>query len=153
VIRRLPLAAVVTAAALLTGCASGSATPSTPMPSPSPTESATPVTALAAGECYDPSGQGLVVVVECDVRHAFEVFASLLVEAEEYPGEAVSATAGERCTRAFEAFVGLEYDASELLLRTIAPSAATWAQGDREILCVISDPIGPVAGSLEGALR
>jgi len=150
-VRRLLATAGVATAVLLAGCAAGPAPAETP--SPTPTETTTALTDLAAGECYDQAGQGVVLVLDCGEAHTYEVFASLLLDADEYPRDTLEATARERCRTAFSAFVGLEYDASELALRFVAPSAATWDQGDREVLCVVSDPAARTTGSLADALR
>jgi len=156
-VRRTALAAGLAAgllaiAALLAGCASGAPLP-TDTPAPTPTETTTPLTDLAAGDCYDQAGQGVVLVLDCDEAHSYEVFASLLLDDPAYPAETLEATARDRCRTAFSAFIGIEYDASELVLRYVAPSAATWEQGDREILCVVTDPVDRTIGSLADALR
>lgn len=150
--RRLVAGAAVALALLVAGCTSTDpVAPETT--SPAPTESTTPLTDLAAGDCYDQAGQGVVLVLDCDEPHSYEVFASLLLDDPAYPADTLEATAADRCRVAFSAFVGLEYDASDLTLRYVAPSGATWEQGDREVLCVVSDPAGRTTGSLEGALR
>lgn len=148
--RRLAVVLAATAA-LLAGCATGA--PSEATPTPSPSETTTALTDVEAGDCYDAAGPGVVLVIDCAERHSFEVFASLLLDAPEYPADTLAATASGRCSTAFADFIGVEYDASELALRTVAPSAATWDRGDREVLCVVSDPAGPTTGSLAGALR
>jgi len=152
-VRRTALAAAILAfAALLTGCAAGvSPAPETSVPTP--TETTTPLTDLAVGDCYDQAGQGVVLVLDCADPHSFEVFASLLVDAPEYPTDTLETTATDRCRTAFGSFIGLEYDASELSLRYVAPSDTTWEQGDREVLCIVADPAGRTTGSLAGALR
>lgn len=147
------IAAVTASAALLAGCAADPAAAPTATPAATPTETTTLLTDLVVGECYEPAGQSVVLVVDCADAHSYEVFASLLLEGDSYPADSLAQTATDRCDTAFSAFVGLEYDSSELTLRYIAPSESTWEQGDREVLCIIADPEGRTSGSLAGALR
>ena len=151
--KRLTAAAsIVAITALLAGCTMTSeSAPETP--TPTPTETTTPLTDIAAGDCYDLAGPGRVVIVDCADPHSFEVFASLLLDAPQYPADTLAATATGRCRAAFSAFIGLEYDSSELALHYVAPSETTWDQGDREVLCIVTDPAGRTRGSLAGVLR
>lgn len=145
-------AAVALAAVALAGC-TALGPGDEPDPSPTPSTPSTPLTAVAAGDCYDAAVSAAVELIDCGSPHRFEVFASLLLEDAEYPGGALEATATARCRAAFATFVGLDFDASVLRLRLIAPSADTWEQGDREVLCVVSDPEGRTTGTLENSAR
>ncbi|OJX65700.1 MAG: hypothetical protein BGO95_04465 [Micrococcales bacterium 73-13] len=154
--RRAPLAAALLAGpllavALLSGCSVG--TTSAPTATPTPTETTTPFTSVEAGDCYDTVDRSSVQVVDCDRPHGFEVFASLLLDDAEYPGTTISDAVAARCKSAFATFVGVEFDASALSLRTVAPSQRTWEQGDREVLCVVFDPAARTSGSLAGSAR
>jgi hypothetical protein len=62
-----------------------------------------------------------------------------------------SMAADTGCLPEFDRFVGLAYDASTLDYYAYRPSEESWAGGDRVISCVIWDPAGQVAGSLQGA--
>ena len=53
-------------------------------------------------------------------------------------------------TEEFEQFVGEAYLDSRFDFSYYYPTEASWSRGDREVLCVIYDPAGPVTGSLEG---
>ncbi|MCY7411467.1 MAG: hypothetical protein LH471_00230, partial [Salinibacterium sp.] len=72
-----------------------------------------------------------------------------------YPGEdGVLAQADTGCEAEFDAFVGINYVESILDFTFYYPTAASWAEGDREILCLIFDPAGKItSGSLSGAAR
>jgi len=146
------VAAALALAALLAGCAGTSATPS-PSGEPTPSDATTPLTAVEAGDCYDEADADSVTVVDCTTAHGYEVFASLLLADGDYVQSTISADAEARCRTAFGTFIGLEFDASALGLRYVAPSERTWEQGDREVLCVAFDPAGPTGGSLAGAAR
>ncbi len=146
------LPAVLAAALLLAGCAwlqpgpapTGSATPSGPP--------AVPLTELKAGDCYDEASSG-VAIVDCAEPHAYEVIAAFVVPNASYPGATIDAEVQPTCTQAFADFVGIDYDASVLTLRTIAPSSATWDEGSRQALCVVYDPSGDTTGSLRGTAK
>ena len=137
--------------ALLAGCASTAAP--TDSIAPTPTDTTTPFTAVQAGDCFDEVDGDSVEIVDCESTHGYEVFASLLVADGDYDRTAIGAEAKARCLASFGTFVGIEYDASVLALRYVAPSRDTWDQGDREVLCLVFDPEGPTEGSLAGAAR
>ncbi|KRF32633.1 septum formation family protein [Yonghaparkia sp. Soil809] len=93
-----------------------------------------------------------VPTTPCDEPHDSEVYASVIMSEDDYPGEdAILERADSECLTGFESFVGASYDESPYDFSYYFPTEGSWAQGDREILCVIYDPAGPVTGSLEGS--
>jgi hypothetical protein len=150
-VKLVPAASALLLAALLAGCA-GTAAPTTSS-APTPTDSTTPLTTVQAGDCFDEVDGDSVDILDCGSAHGYEVFASLLVADGDYSQATIGTEAEARCRDAFGTFVGLEYDASALGLRYVAPSRQTWAQGDREVLCVVFDPDGPTTGTLAAAGR
>ena len=63
-----------------------------------------------------------------------------------------SSAADEACRPAFEDYVGVAYDDSEWFGTFINPSEETWAEGDREIVCVLhTEDETEVTGSAEGS--
>jgi len=138
------------AALLLAGCTGPEPAPTG---TPDPTAETTSLTDVVAGDCTDEAERARVRVVDCAEPHDAEVFASFVLTEPAYDRDAIGASATIGCEEAFGAFVGLEFEASELGLRYVAPSEATWAQGDREVLCVVFDPAGTTAGTLEGSVR
>ena len=124
---------------------------------------------LRVGDCLDLSGMaepGEDTVVEsftaipCADPHQGEVF---LVEEDffaatpEFPGQdEVFEQAGNRCVGPFGVFVGAPYDETELDFVTLAPTADSWAQDDRGIVCIAVSPtadgaeLETITGSLEG---
>jgi len=115
---------------------------------------------LSVGDCLNDSAQqgdvSTVPVVDCAEPHDSEIYASVLIEGDEYPGvEAVIEFADESCYDEFEAFVGIPKDTSKYGYGTLYPTAESWAGGDREVLCriVLGDGEGntvKIEGSLEG---
>ena len=61
--------------------------------------------------------------------------------------------AEEFCAEAFAEFVGVDYNESELEINLLYPTGESWAEGDRELVCLVYDPEGPTVGTLAGAAR
>jgi hypothetical protein len=59
----------------------------------------------------------------------------------------------DQCLVEFESFVGMPYDQSALEVTWLEPTEESWEAGDRELVCMITDPAGQTTGSLEGANR
>ncbi|MGH8903075.1 MAG: septum formation family protein [Egibacteraceae bacterium] len=122
-----------------------------------------PVSRLSIGDCYDDllgdSGAESVSLIDCGLPHRKEVFAQLRVgvgPGAVYPGVTeLRRSAENHCkSEPFTDFVGAHYfSGSPLMVDTIFPSRSTWANGDRDIICVISDPAGPVTGTMRDSER
>ncbi len=113
---------------------------------------------LKVGDCLPAFEEGVVetqAVVPCDVEHDGELyFAFDLTDASTFPGnEAIFAEGDSQCSEAFADFVGVAYPDSALEYTYYYPTEESWRVGDREVLCVVLDPVGPVAGTLAGANR
>ena len=99
---------------------------------------------LAVGDCFDDVDGALnevaeVPVVPCDGPHANEVFAVLEQPGEEFPGaEEIRGLAEEGCSGAFEPYVGASLETSTLTPFPITPTAESWEQGDRQVVCVLT---------------
>lgn len=111
--------------------------------------------AIQVGDCLnDASASGEVTTVPtvpCDAPHDSEVFAAFELGESGYPGEDVVVGKAEAaCLPAFDEFVGEPYVESRFDFAFYYPTEASWASGDREVLCIIYDPAGPVTGSLRG---
>lgn len=123
----------------------------------------TDVFSIRVGDCtndVDAEQIAAVPTVPCSEPHDNEAFFAYEVEAEEYPGEeAVLAEAGDRCVSEFDSFVGIPYEESVLDVWPLIPTEATWAEGDREVICFIyalnEDFTAPAqsTGTLAGAER
>ena len=139
--------------------------PSPTEASPSPTNASEPVETsvfdLEVGDCFSAEGDSVesVLVVDCEQSHTYEAFFVFDHEAgpdEEYPGDDTMLTyADDACRPPFEEFVGTDYDSSIWYIASVTPSAETWAEGDREIICTLDqqDADGEaieVTGTAEG---
>ena len=109
--------------------------------------------ALLVGDCIEGLGSlgeiSTVATVPCDVEHEGEIYASISVRGTSFPGsDALVAHADIECRAALEQLVGASYFETPYDFIYFAPTAESWSADDREILCVIVDPSGPLRGSL-----
>jgi hypothetical protein len=83
---------------------------------------------------------------DCDEPHDGEVFLirPMTVSGDEFPGRsALDKKAEEVCSGdAFEEYVGLAYDESELSITYVTPSEDSWTMGDRDVVCVATSSDG-----------
>lgn len=119
------------------------------------------VFSLAVGDCTNDGDEAAsaeseevstVSVVPCDEPHDNEVYASHLLPGDDYPGEdAVMQSADELCLDAFAGFIGTAYEESVYGYWPMYPTEASWAQDDREVLCLAyHGELEQVTGTLEG---
>jgi hypothetical protein len=115
---------------------------------------------LEVGDCFDTPDPTLVEEVEridCASPHTYEIYAAVLHPGgndDPYPGDEPLATfAEDECIAAFEPFVGLDYDSSELFIFYLHPTEETWQVDDREVLCSVYLEDEQLVGSMEGSER
>jgi len=109
---------------------------------------------LNTSELADTTELESVPVVPCAEPHEDEVYHAFDTAESEFPGlDALAAEADETCIAEFADFVGISWEASGLEYYPMYPSEGSWAGGDREIICVLYDPAGPVTGTLADAAR
>lgn len=118
------------------------------------------IDAVQVGDCVqDDTAFGgeaaSIVAVPCTDPHNAQVYHELtLTGIDEFDPEAVSDAAGDGCLEAFEGFVGMPYDRSELLFYWFSPTADSWDAGDRHVICYVWAGEGEtLTESLEGAAR
>ena len=116
------------------------------------------VFSLEVGDCLDEDTAGSEVdevpLVPCEQSHVSEIFYSHMIDAPDLPDSAEMETiVTDVCLPEFESFVGLPYAESVLEVTWLEPTQGSWDSGDRELLCMVIDPAGPVTGSLAGANR
>ena len=114
---------------------------------------------LVVGDCLAEEFSGdeenvyTVSAQPCDEPHNGEVFHDLEATEPEFPGDVQMGELADRtCYQAFEPFVGLTYEDSELDFYYYVPTAQTWKYGDRLITCVLITP-EDVTGTLKGSGR
>lgn len=113
---------------------------------------------LRTGDCFDePTGNQVshLEAVPCAEPHDNETFTIFELDDGDYPGEAaVDGIAEEECLAAFADYVGIDYADSELAASTFTPTADSWKDGDREVVCFLQDLAGSkLTGSMAGAQR
>ena len=100
---------------------------------------------LDVGTCFDDPGFDAkevtsVPLVDCEEPHDNEVYFLFNVTNTVFPGDdSLSETAADGCFNEFESFVGLEYSQSILDFSWFAPTAESWEEGDREVICFVYD--------------
>lgn len=113
---------------------------------------------LQVGDCLDEFAEGTdvstVQAVPCSAPHSDEVYMSAQMEDGEFPGaEEAREFAEQACADGFAEFVGIPWTDSELDFGFFNPTEASWSDGDREVLCTITDPMSNITGSLADVNR
>jgi len=100
---------------------------------------------VRVGDCFndasmDTSEVSNVAGVPCSEPHDNETYALVNLTLEDYPGtEQMGELANESCMQEFAGFVGKDYESSTLDILTMYPSADSWRQDDREVVCAVYD--------------
>jgi DNA-binding SARP family transcriptional activator len=117
-----------------------------------------PLSSLHIGHCFNIRSSGLpdpVLVVPCDEPHHAEVYHFFMLVPGPYPGYAeVEALAVDQCATAFERYVGVPREQSELDFRYRRPMRSQWEAGERGGGCALIDASGGrLTGSMLGERR
>ncbi|MFI1709726.1 DUF4190 domain-containing protein [Streptomyces griseoruber] len=114
--------------------------------------------ALAAGDCFDVPGRGFdqdvydVDEVPCADPHEGEVFGTIPLSGDDYPGDGyVTDQAEDTCWTLQDAYAMDPWAlGDEVDVYYLTPTAESWEWGDREITCVFAhtDETGTLTGSL-----
>ena len=153
--RALPLLVVLAASLTLAGCTGGGGVE----PSPSATDDGQAnASDIKVGDCLNDSDVEdevtTVPIVDCTLPHDREAYSSIILSDGSFPGaDVIKQKAIDGCTTDFNNFVGVNYDQSTLSFAYYYPTTESWANGDRQILCMIFDPAGKTTGSLDGAAK
>jgi hypothetical protein len=119
----------------------------------------TSVLDLEVGQCISSSVAddqvSTVPVVACTEPHSGEIYALPQLPDGAFPGdEGVSTSAQTLCADPeFQNFVGVPVTETSLGVEFLLPSSETWADGDREIVCIVKDGEADTTGSLRGVAR
>jgi hypothetical protein len=111
------------------------------------------------GDCFDdPSTTSDevsdVAGVPCSGPHDNEVFHLYDLPDGSFPGSAaIDASVETECLTAFEDYVGISYQVSELFFFPLTPTEASWAQSDREVACALYADGEQLTGSMKGSSR
>lgn len=116
---------------------------------------------LLTGDCFnDPDADQVgdirvVEVVPCDHPHDTEIYHSFtLTEGARPVNEELEEFAAGQCFPAFDAFVGIQFEISELDLFLLTPSEDQWNAGHRTLHCVLFNlDLSELVGSARGTAR
>ncbi|WP_341952432.1 septum formation family protein [Salinibacterium sp. TMP30] len=117
------------------------------------------VFSLTVGDCEAASpAEGEVsetTVIDCAEPHQGEIYAASYLPEGDFPGgAAIEAQADNDCYTEFESFVGAYVSDSMYDFSWYYPTEQSWADGDREILCIAYSPDGEdIIGSLAGVAK
>ncbi len=106
-------------------------------------ESTTSVFDLEVGDCLNSDLLAGTVqdvgTIDCAAPHDFEIYHAFDLPDGDFPGDdVIGSEAQTECLgSAFTDFVGIEYNASTFYAQPLTPTVDSWAQGDREILCML----------------
>lgn len=114
------------------------------------------VNALVVGDCLNEmevdhdDSVSTVPIVDCSEPHDLEVYhGGSMDSALEFPGrDEVIELVDEGCYEAFETFIGIPIDESDLNLQTLFPLEESWELGDREYLCLVGQFDEQTTGTL-----
>ena len=156
----LVIVTVATAAIALSGCSILNqvinTVSDTADPGPGTTQD---VFSLEIGDCEAGSpAEGEVTetkVIDCAEPHGAEIYAASYLPDGEFPSaEEIATQADTDCYAKFESFVGANWEDSMYDYSWYYPTESSWADGDREILCLIYHNDGEqITGSLAGAAK
>lgn len=113
---------------------------------------------MKVGQCVQlPTGDNItdLETTDCSALHDAEVFHLTQVTEDERPSDSeLEDMGGDACLAAFEGYVGIPYEESELDYTILYPSPGSWEEGDREIICFIISGEGTdvqLSGSMKGS--
>ena len=99
------------------------------------------VFALRVGDCFAdlPSGDvSTVDAVPCRDDHLYEIYEKFDVDLDSFDAGAVQAAAADGCRAAFQPYTGVAYEQSYYDFDGLQPSAGSWEQDDREVVCLLT---------------
>ncbi len=101
----------------------------------------TSVLDVGVGDCFDDPDSEIVSTlntVDCSEPHDNEIYAAVIMPGGAFPGDdGVAEFAFDACFDEFEPYVGESYLDSPLDYLYLGPTEDSWAEGDREVLCVL----------------
>ncbi|WP_370250077.1 septum formation family protein [Nocardioides sp.] len=122
-----------------------------------PTEVTADITEVDTVPCTEPHTQEAYALVTYEATGATAAASGdpqAALDADLYPGEQVLTDfANGVCAERFTDYVGRSYLDSALFFSFLTPTPRSWEEGDRQVLCVLTDPGRPLTASLKGADR
>lgn len=123
----------------------------------------TSVMDVAVGQCFLAPEEVAAQIddldeVDCGEPHDREAYATPTYDvgdsskdSDAFPGdETLAKFAQGACAEEFGPYVGVDYLDSELFFTYLTPSARSWQDGDRTVLCFVVGTGQPLVGSIKG---
>jgi hypothetical protein len=118
------------------------------------TETAVKVETLRVGDCVNGLEEGDISklpAISCSEPHQGEVVGDYKISASSYPGEqAVTDEANDKCNDILLAYSPSTKDDQSIGIFFVYPTVSSWAQGDRQVLCIAEHTSGKKTGSIKG---
>lgn len=128
-------------------------------------DDSTSVFSIEPGQCFE--GQTKVKAqisdikrLDCADEHALEAYAVIDYEdatgatTDTFPGdEVLTKFAQGACAGDFRRYVGVDYLDSSLFYTYLVPSARSWEDDDRNVICFATTTGEPMQGSVKGTKR
>lgn len=122
------------------------------------------VFAIEPGQCFEGQGEvkaqlSTLTEVDCDEEHAQESYAVVEFTAEDesadtFPGDdALGKFADGACAGEYGKYVGVDYLDSKLFYTYLLPSARSWEDDDRSVICFVTSAGEPLQGSAKDSKR
>ncbi|HUY47026.1 MAG TPA: septum formation family protein [Streptosporangiaceae bacterium] len=112
------------------------------------------VFSLHTGQCINSGSNGIsgVHVLSCGQPHDAEVFATIRVAGQRYPGAVtLRQEAGHGCGSRLSGYLNPQLSATTLTESYVYPDAGAWAAGERTVVCTVRSTAGKLTGSVQGA--
>ena len=123
------------------------------------------VFSIKPGQCFEGQGEvkaqlSKLTEVDCDQEHAQESYAVVEYSADgvenpdTFPGDdALSKFANGACAGEYGKYVGVDYLDSKLFYTYLTPSARSWDDDDRNVVCFVTSAGEPLQESVKGSKR
>ena len=120
---------------------------------------------IEPGQCFEAQSEvkaqlSELTEVDCDQEHAQESYAVVEYVAEgsqipdTYPGDdALAKFANGACAGEYGTYVGVDYLDSQLFYTYLLPTARSWEDDDRNVICFVTSAGEPLQGSVKGSKK
>ena len=103
---------------------------------------------IQVGDCFGVEEEGEQIsdvdAVPCTQPHVYEAYHVADHETAAYPTQAeLDGIFDQLCVASFEPYVGAPYDTSAIWANFMTPSEESYADGDREYVCYLFEPVDP----------
>jgi hypothetical protein len=107
---------------------------------------------LRPGQCVNSGSDALsFTLMSCSKPHDAEVFATFALTGSAWPGDAtVQQEAGNGCASRLGSYLNPQLANAGLAQEYVYPNESAWKAGERDVVCEVSSPTGPLTGSVRG---